>query len=263
MSQKNPHFSAGTQSTEQQHEMALANEEVDYGYNTCVEDDRCLQDSTKDVTPHGSEHDAQNSTHGHVGRDGQAASKRGAIIADEAPTRPPSTSNLFHSANREKSEPDSASFLRYSSREKTSSSSRFFLYSPVLQRQRWTNAGGSVELHSRISWGDLFLDLFYVAAAYNIRTILTTTVSSMFGKADQPSGIAWTSIIYAAAAFFPLVRTARAGVDPHSFSALSANLLSPSLRTHRWVYGISRQGMMLGLYYTMTISIIVHSPFCC
>jgi hypothetical protein len=47
------------------------------------------------------------------------------------------------------------------------------LYSPPLQRQRW----GETQILPRVNWGDLFFDLFYVAAAYNISNIIVASPS--------------------------------------------------------------------------------------
>lgn len=37
-------------------------------------------------------------------------------------------------------------------------------YRPPFQRQRW----GDTQILPRVNWGDLFFDLFYVAAGYNV-----------------------------------------------------------------------------------------------
>lgn len=42
------------------------------------------------------------------------------------------------------------------------------LYSPPRQRQRWTDT----QILPHVNWGDLFFDLFYVAAAYNLDGIM-------------------------------------------------------------------------------------------
>ena len=42
--------------------------------------------------------------------------------------------------------------------------SSFQLYAPPRQRQEW----GQQQILPRVNWGDLFFDLFYVAAAYNV-----------------------------------------------------------------------------------------------
>jgi len=44
----------------------------------------------------------------------------------------------------------------------------FDLYSPPRQRQRW----GDRQMHPHKNWGDIFFDLFYVAAAYNLGNLL-------------------------------------------------------------------------------------------
>ena len=41
-------------------------------------------------------------------------------------------------------------------------------FQPLIQRQRW----GEVQVLPHVNWGDLFFDLFYVAAAYNLAAIL-------------------------------------------------------------------------------------------
>jgi len=51
---------------------------------------------------------------------------------------------------------------------KKSPSSLFF--SPPIQRQKW----GDTQIRPHVNWGDLFFDLFYVAAAYNLAAILKT-----------------------------------------------------------------------------------------
>jgi low temperature requirement protein LtrA len=46
---------------------------------------------------------------------------------------------------------------------------RLLLYSPPRQRQIW----GESQVLPRVNWGDLFFDLFYVAATYNVSNILS------------------------------------------------------------------------------------------
>ncbi|CAJ1914880.1 unnamed protein product [Cylindrotheca closterium] len=48
-------------------------------------------------------------------------------------------------------------------------------YSPPKQRQRW----GDKRVLPRVNWGDLYFDLFFVAATYNISNILVTDPSAM------------------------------------------------------------------------------------
>ena len=47
-------------------------------------------------------------------------------------------------------------------------SKRMILYDPPRQRQRW----GDDEVLPHVNWADLFFDLFYVAAAYNLSYVL-------------------------------------------------------------------------------------------
>eukprot|EP00980_Cylindrotheca_fusiformis_P023730 scaffold10871_cov177-Cylindrotheca_fusiformis.AAC.10 len=54
-------------------------------------------------------------------------------------------------------------------------------YNPPKQRQRW----GEKRVLPRVNWGDLFFDLFYVAATYNISFILV----------DYPSGLGFLYFI--------------------------------------------------------------------
>jgi low temperature requirement protein LtrA len=61
-------------------------------------------------------------------------------------------------------------------------------YAPPRQRQKW----GETQVLPRINWGDLFCDLFYVAASYNISNIL--------GYDATPTGY-----LYAAGTFFPIL----------------------------------------------------------
>jgi hypothetical protein len=61
-------------------------------------------------------------------------------------------------------------------------------YSPPRQRQRW----GQTQVLPRVNWGDLFFDLFYVAATYNVSYILT----------DQPDR---EGLLYAAGTFLPVM----------------------------------------------------------
>lgn len=49
--------------------------------------------------------------------------------------------------------------------------SKFLLYGPPKQRQHW----GQKQILPRVNWGDLFFDLFYVAAAYNVRLFIVET----------------------------------------------------------------------------------------
>ena len=58
-------------------------------------------------------------------------------------------------------------------------------YSPPRQRQKW----GEVQSLPRVDWGDLFFDLHYVAATYNISYILV----------KDPT---WEGLLYAAGTFF-------------------------------------------------------------
>mmetsp|Transcript_13831 Transcript_13831/g.30079 ORF Transcript_13831/g.30079 Transcript_13831/m.30079 type:complete len:1067 (+) Transcript_13831:294-3494(+) len=54
-------------------------------------------------------------------------------------------------------------------------------YSPPVQRQRW----GQDQILPHINWGDLFFDLFYVAAAYNLGVMLTSGMNPQ----DWPRGV--------------------------------------------------------------------------
>jgi hypothetical protein len=65
---------------------------------------------------------------------------------------------------------------------------RIMLYSPIRQRQKW----GDTQVLPRTNYGDLFFDLFYVAATYNVSFILV----------DQVSG---TGLLYAMATFLPVM----------------------------------------------------------
>jgi len=65
---------------------------------------------------------------------------------------------------------------------------RVLLYAPVRQRQKW----GETQVLPRVNWGDLFFDLFYVAATYNLSYILV----------DQPSK---EGLLYAAGTFLPIM----------------------------------------------------------
>jgi hypothetical protein len=65
---------------------------------------------------------------------------------------------------------------------------RVLLYSPPRQMQRWDDS----QILPRKNWGDLFFDLFYVAATYNVSTILTL----------EPT---FTGLLYAAGTFLPVM----------------------------------------------------------
>jgi hypothetical protein len=65
---------------------------------------------------------------------------------------------------------------------------RIMLYSPIRQRQKW----GDTQVLPRTNYGDLFFDLFYVAATYNVSFILV----------DQVSG---TGLLYAMGTFLPVM----------------------------------------------------------
>ena len=54
-------------------------------------------------------------------------------------------------------------------------------YSVPVQRQRW----GDDQVLPHINWGDLFFDLFYVAAAYNLGTLLISAMN----KGDWNRGV--------------------------------------------------------------------------
>jgi low temperature requirement protein LtrA len=60
-------------------------------------------------------------------------------------------------------------------------------YQPPFQRQKW----GDTQVLPHVNWGDLFFDLFYVAAAYNLATILKTDKN-------------WESFFYFLACFGPV-----------------------------------------------------------
>lgn len=62
------------------------------------------------------------------------------------------------------------------------------LFSPPLQRQKW----GDTQILPRVNWGDLFFDLFYVAAAYNVGNILV----------DSPTA---TGALYFLGTFIPVM----------------------------------------------------------
>lgn len=66
--------------------------------------------------------------------------------------------------------------------------SRVLVYAPPRQRQKW----GDAQVLPRVNWGDLFFDLFYVAATYN--------VSNIFVNAPNARGF-----LYAAGTFFPVM----------------------------------------------------------
>jgi Bacterial low temperature requirement A protein (LtrA) len=66
--------------------------------------------------------------------------------------------------------------------------SRVLLYSPPRQRQKW----GDTQVLPRVNWGDLFFDLFYVGATYNVSTILIESPSSR-------------GFLYAAGTFLPVL----------------------------------------------------------
>jgi hypothetical protein len=61
------------------------------------------------------------------------------------------------------------------------------LYAPPRQRQRW----GDAQVAPHTNWGDIFFDLFYVAAAYNLGTVL----------AADPT---LTGLLYTAGLFLPI-----------------------------------------------------------
>jgi Bacterial low temperature requirement A protein (LtrA) len=61
-------------------------------------------------------------------------------------------------------------------------------YAPPRQRQKW----GETQVLPRINWGDLFCDLLYVAASYNISNILVYDATPF-------------AYLYAAGTFFPIL----------------------------------------------------------
>jgi hypothetical protein len=66
--------------------------------------------------------------------------------------------------------------------------SMILLYSRPRQRQRW----GDAQILPRVNWGDLFFDLFYVGATYNVSDIVV--------GAPNPTGL-----LYAAGTFLPIM----------------------------------------------------------
>jgi hypothetical protein len=64
----------------------------------------------------------------------------------------------------------------------------FRWYHPILQRQQW----GDSQVLPRVNWGDLFFDLFYVGATYNVSATLV----------GSPNKI---GILYTAGTFLPVV----------------------------------------------------------
>lgn len=62
------------------------------------------------------------------------------------------------------------------------------LFSPPRQRQKW----GDSQILPRVNWGDLFFDLFYVAAFYNLGNILVETPTD-------------TGLLYFLGCFFPIL----------------------------------------------------------
>lgn len=63
----------------------------------------------------------------------------------------------------------------------------FNMIAPPVQRQKW----GDTQVLPHVNWGDLFFDLFYVSAAYNLSAILKYNLNA-------------ESILYFAACFQPL-----------------------------------------------------------
>jgi hypothetical protein len=66
--------------------------------------------------------------------------------------------------------------------------SRLLFYAPPRQRQKW----GDTQVLPRVNWGDLFFDLFYVAATYNVSNIVV--------NAPNRQGL-----LYAAGTFLPVM----------------------------------------------------------
>lgn len=66
--------------------------------------------------------------------------------------------------------------------------SRVLLYSPPRQRQKW----GDAHVLPRVNWGDIFFDLFYVGATYNVSNIIV----------DSPNK---EGLLYAAGTFLPIM----------------------------------------------------------
>ena len=66
---------------------------------------------------------------------------------------------------------------------------KFRIFSPPRQRQKW----GDNQVLPRVNWGDLFFDLFYVAAFYNLGTILV----------QNPTA---EGVLYFLGCFFPIMK---------------------------------------------------------
>jgi hypothetical protein len=65
---------------------------------------------------------------------------------------------------------------------------RIPFYAPPMQRQKW----GEEQVLPHINWGDLFFDLFYVGAAYNLGSFLISVVGDSNGTPNiWPRGIVY------------------------------------------------------------------------
>jgi hypothetical protein len=77
------------------------------------------------------------------------------------------------------------------------------LYTRPLQRQKW----GDAQIHPVVNWGDLFFDLFYVGAAYNLSYIIVYQPTQQEGLlyflgAFLPIMILWMDKTFYDARFF-------------------------------------------------------------
>jgi hypothetical protein len=118
-------------------------------------------------------------------------------MADEAVRRPSVSDNdgddSGHQDTRKKSVRSRVKFTEHLSRqfsrfETSFRPKRIRLYSPPHQRQKW----GETQCLPRVNWGDLFFDLFFVGATYQVSLIV----------GEDPS---LTGILYAAGTFLPLM----------------------------------------------------------
>lgn len=98
------------------------------------------------------------------------------------------------------------------------------LYAPPRQRQKW----GETQVLPRINWGDLFFDLHYVAATYNVSNILVYDATLL-------------GLLYAAGTFFPILNI---WVEQTTFSSRYAE-------ENDVFHGISRILLLLTLATTV------------
>eukprot|EP00521_Asterionellopsis_glacialis_P011177 CAMPEP_0195292256 /NCGR_PEP_ID=MMETSP0707-20130614/8732_1 /TAXON_ID=33640 /ORGANISM="Asterionellopsis glacialis, Strain CCMP134" /LENGTH=631 /DNA_ID=CAMNT_0040352663 /DNA_START=59 /DNA_END=1954 /DNA_ORIENTATION=+ len=139
-------------------------------------------------------------------------------------------------------------------------SGQFILYSPPKQRQKW----GDNQVLPRVNWGDLFFDLFYVGASFNLGNVLV----------DSPT---WDGVLYFLGAWIAMVslwddRTfydARFVVDDdmyHRAFEVALLVITATAATHirpvQYLENPAEHGDMFAFCTALTLGALMHFIAC-